>query len=49
MEFLVLMVCMAEFTAVLVPPEAWWGHITYILTWPTYLGEWVKENFERSK
>lgn len=30
----------------IVPPAKWWGHITYVVTWPTHLGKWIKEKVE---
>ncbi len=42
-----LMFIMGWITAVIVPPTKWWGHITYVITWPEHLGKWIKENVER--
>ena len=49
MWLLVLMICMSELTAVLSPPTKWYGHITYIITWPEHLGRWIKANFEKGE
>lgn len=39
----------AILTAELNPPKNWWGHITYVVTWPWYLAEYIKENVENGK
>lgn len=44
-----MMFIMAWLTAVIVPPDKWWGHITYFITWPDHLGKWIKENVENGK
>ena len=42
-----LLVCFAEITAILVPPKKWYQHITYLLTWPEHLGNYLKEKLEK--
>lgn len=39
------MICMAVFVNELVPATKWYHLFTYILLWPSILGEWVKEKF----
>lgn len=46
MFLLLFMICMAMFVNELVPATKWYHTITYIFTWPSILGEWVKENFD---
>ena len=43
------MFAMSILTAEIVPPTKWWGHITYVWTWPVHLGAWIKENVENGK
>ena len=45
---ILLMVCYIM-TTVICPPDKWWGHITYIVTWPDHLGQWIRKNFEKGE
>lgn len=31
----------------IVPPTKWYQPFSYIITWPSHLGKWIKENVER--
>lgn len=46
MTALIILWCFAELTAHLNPPKKWWGHITYIITWPEHLASYIKEKVE---
>lgn len=49
MSGLFLLICFSELTAHLKPPNKWWGHITYLFTWPEHLASYIKENVENGK
>lgn len=40
-------ICMTLVMYEVKPPEKWWGYFTYLITWPTHLGIWLKENHSK--
>lgn len=44
MILIYIAICMTLVMYEVVPPKHWWQYFTYLVTWPTHMGIWIKDN-----